>query len=213
MYPHTKQRFGTSTVFSLILIATIVIVILAIALAGGFFVYVYWWLVQRPVPKLDGTINLDCLAAAVEVLYDKHGIPHVYASSEADMFRAQGFLHAQHRLWQMEQSRRTANGTLAEVFGEAALEADRFSRIIGFRRAAEKELNLADNETKQVLAWYTEGINAFVRRKKGTLAAEFNLLRFSPKQWTPLDCVALGKVMNWALSINWESELTTTPPL
>jgi penicillin amidase len=80
------------------------------------------------------------------VLRDQHGIPYIYAETTADLFRAQGFVHAQDRLWQMEQNRRIGRGTLAEVFGEAALDADRFSRIIGFLRAAETELAAATDD-------------------------------------------------------------------
>ena len=89
---------------------------------------------QRPVPAYDGRADMDGLDAPVEILRDNHGIPHIYAHSCADLFRAQGYVHAQDRMWQMEQNRRIGHGKLAEVFGEAALDADRFSRIVGFRR-------------------------------------------------------------------------------
>ena len=194
--------------FPSFLVTLSLVVILAVALLVGFVFYIYWWLVQRPVPKLDGIVSLDCLDAEVEVRYDRHAIPHVYAHSHADMFRAQGFIHAQNRMWQMEQARRIAYGTLAEVFGDVALDADRFSRTIGFRRAAEEELLALDAEMQQVLAWYADGVNGYIRGRKGKLAAEFNLLRIAPQPWTPLDSVAFGKVMNWSLSLNWESELT-----
>ncbi len=128
-------------------------------------------------------------------------------TSRADLFRAQGYVHAQERLWQMERQRRTARGTLAELFGDAALDADRFSRIVGFRRAAEAELPTLDDETRQVLDWYAEGINQFIQANPGKLAAEFNLLRTQPEPWHAIDCIATWKVFAWGLSGNWESEL------
>lgn len=182
--------------------------IVAVLVAGGFFLYVYWWLVQRPTPKLDGAIHLSILDRPVEILRDRHGIPHLYAQSLADLMRSQGYVHAQERLWQMEQNRRIARGTLAEVYGEAALEADRFSRIVGFRRAAERELVELDSEMQQVLAWYSEGVNAYIANHPGRLGAEFNLLRVTPEPWQPVDTVAHAKVMAWGLGVNWESELT-----
>jgi penicillin amidase len=144
----------------------------------------------------------------VEILRDKHGVPHIYAQTLADLIRAQGFVHAQDRLWQMEQNRRIARGTLAEVFGEPALDADRFSRIVGFWRAAEAEVALLDDETRQWLTWYAEGVNAYIDQRPGRLGAEFNLLRVRPAPWTALDSLGHGKVMAWSLSLNWESELT-----
>ncbi|MBV7333906.1 penicillin acylase family protein [Chloroflexi bacterium TSY] len=194
----------STTLFVLVLL----ILILLIALGGGFFVLVYWRLIQRPVPKLDDEFSLDILDASVEVLHDKHGIPHIYADSRADLFRAQGYIHARDRLWQMEQSRRIARGTLAEIFGEPALEADRFSRVVGFWRAARLELEHLDAETRQILDWYAEGVNAYIEKDAGRLAAEFNLLRCRPEPWSALDTVGYSKIMSWSLCVNWESELT-----
>ncbi|RME61662.1 MAG: penicillin acylase family protein, partial [Caldilineae bacterium] len=152
-------------------------------------------------------MTLDCLTAPVTVLRDKHGIPHIYAENQADLLRAQGFVHAQDRLWQMEQNRRIGHGTLAEFFGQAALDVDRFSRIVGFRRAAEAELATLEPDVLQALEHYAEGVNAYIRSRPGRLAPEFNLLRRQPAPWTPLDVVAFSKVMAWSLCVNWESEL------
>ncbi|RIK45093.1 MAG: penicillin acylase family protein [Chloroflexi bacterium] len=180
----------------------------ALIVGGGFLFYLYWWLIQRCTPNLDGDLALECLDQPVEVRRDKHGIPHIYAQSQADLWRAQGFVHAQERLWQMEQNRRIARGALAELFGVAALEADRFSRIIGFWRAAERELAQLDGDTRQALDWYAQGVNSYIAARPGRLAAEFNLLRVQPKPWSALDTLAHSKVLSWGLSVNWESELT-----
>ncbi|MCX6044918.1 MAG: penicillin acylase family protein, partial [Chloroflexi bacterium] len=189
-------------------IVVLVILLFIVAAVGGFLVYVYWWLIQRATPALDGAVNLSCLDQPVEIRRDRHGIPHIYAQNRADLFRAQGFVHAQDRLWQMEQNRRIARGALAEVFGDAAVEADRFSRIIGFWRAAQTELPTLDAETRQVLDWYAEGVNAYSVARRGRLGAEFNLLRIRPEPWSALDTLGNAKVTSWALSLNWESELT-----
>jgi len=191
-----------------LLLSLIIALLVLVAAIGGFFLYIYGWLIQRATPSLDGELNLPILEQPVEIRRDRHGIPHIYAQNRGDMFRAQGFVHAQDRLWQMEQNRRIARGTLAEIFGEAALEADRFSRIVGFWRAAQAELEQLDAEALQVLTWYADGVNAYMAMRPGRLAAEFNLLRFKPDAWTPLDSLGHAKVTGWALSLNWESELT-----
>jgi len=174
----------------------------------AFFLYLYWWSIQRSNPQLDGTLAVDCFDAPVEILRDKHGIPHIYAQNRADLFRAQGYVHAQDRRWQMEQNRRIARGTLAEVYGAAALDADRFSRTIGFWRAAEAELAALDSETRQILEWYTEGVNSYVASRPRRFGAEFNLLRVQPAPWTPADTLGYAKVTAWGLSLNWDTELT-----
>lgn len=188
-------------------ITLLVLFLLGLLIVGGFLLYFYWWLIQRCTPNLDRDIQLAGLSAPVEVRRDKHAIPHIRAQNRADLFRAQGFIHAQERLWQMEQNRRIARGTLAEIFGEPALEADRFSRTVGFLRAAQAELDQLDEESRQCLEWYAEGVNGYIRSRPGRLAAEFNLLRFQPEPWDVLDSLAYAKVVSWSLGINWESEL------
>lgn len=189
------------------LLIILVILFLAVALFGGIFLYVYWWLIQRALPDLDGSLPVDFLDAPVEILRDQHGVPHIYAQTLPDLFRAQGFAHAQDRLWQMEQNRRIASGRLSELFGAAALDVDRFSRIVGFWRAAQAELATLEPEMVAVLEQYVAGVNAYIRSRPGRLAPEFNLLRRQPEPWTPLDVLAFSKVMGWSLSVNWESEL------
>lgn len=191
-----------------ILISLFILIIIVIAGVGSFFIWFYWSKIQRPLPKWDGEFDLNIFEEPVEILRDKHGIPHIYAQNRADLFRAQGYVHAQDRLWQMEQNRRVARGTLSEVFGEAALEADRFSRIIGFWRAAQAEEQILDDDTRQSLEWYAQGVNSYIESRPGNLAAEFNLLRFTPEPWKVIDSLAFSKVMGWTLSVNWESELT-----
>ncbi len=185
----------------------LVVLFVAVALFGGIFLYVYWWLIQRALPNLSGKQQVDGLSAPVQVLRDERGIPYIYAQNQADLLRAQGFVHAQDRLWQMEQNRRIASGRLSELFGVAALDVDRFSRIVGFRRAAEDELAALEPEEIAALEHYVAGINAYIRSRPGRLAPEFNLLRRQPELWTPLDVVAFSKLMGWSLSVNWESEL------
>jgi penicillin amidase len=186
----------------------LLLLLFLLIVGGGFLFYLYWWLIQRCTPNLDGDLALDCLDQPVEIRRDRHGIPHIYAQNRADLWRAQGFVHAQERLWQMEQNRRIARGALAELFGVAALDADRFSRIIGLWRAAERELAGLDDETRQVLDWYAQGVNSYMAARPGRLAAEFNLLRVQPQPWSALDTLGCAKVLAWALSLNWESELT-----
>ena len=59
---------------------------------------------------------------------NQDGIPYIIAGSENDAWAALGYAHAQDRLWQMELNRRVSRGTLAQLFGAVALEADRFLR-------------------------------------------------------------------------------------
>jgi penicillin amidase len=176
------------------------VILAALALAGA---YLY---LQRSLPQEEGEIRLGGLGKPVEVLRDAYGIPHIRAASLEDATYALGFVHAQDRLWQMEMNRRTAAGRLAEVLGESALEADRFLRTLGVRRAAEANFMRLDKETQSLLEAYAAGVNAFVGSSP-VLPIEFWLTRAKFEPWTPVDSLGWIKMMAWDLGGNWRSEL------
>src|SRR5262245_28918842 len=72
-----------------------------------------WWWTHRSVPPLDGRIPLPGLNSPVEVRFDRFGVPHAFAESDLDAWRAVGYLQARDRLWQMELYRRAASGRLS----------------------------------------------------------------------------------------------------
>src|SRR5688572_26533735 len=165
--------------------------LLAAAVAGVLFVYAY---LRQSLPHLEGEIPTAGLAAPVEVLRDRAGVPHVFAQSERDAQFALGFVHAQDRLWQLEMNRRIAAGRLAEVLGPAALETDRFLRTLGVRRAAQANLRQVEPETRKLLEAYAAGVNAFLATDP-VLPVEFLLTGAQPEPWTPLDSATWIKMM------------------
>jgi penicillin amidase len=165
------------------------------------------WFVRRPWPKVKGDIAVEGLSAPVQVIRDEWGVPHIYAENEHDLFFAQGYVHAQDRLWQMEFNRRVASGTLSAILGNATLDTDRFMRTIGLRRAAEKDWALAEGETREALQTYADGVNAFIESHLDRLPLEFTILGTEPEPWTPVDTLAWGKVMSYFLCGNYDSEL------
>ena len=165
------------------------------------------WLSKGRLPQIDGTLLLPGLLASVEIIRDRWGIPHIYAANAHDLFFAQGFVHAQDRLWQMEIHRRTGQGTLSEVFGELALDTDRAIRTFGFNRLAQADWAKASTELRDVTLAYTEGINAFLGHPSSKLPIEFTLLRYQPEPWQPEDTMAFSRVIMWQLSHAWYGEI------
>ena len=82
------------------------------------------WMSRRNLPITDGKIIVEGLSQPVEINRDSWGIPHIAAQNTSDLFFAQGYIHAQDRLWQMEMNRRIAQGQVSEIFGEIALDTD-----------------------------------------------------------------------------------------
>ena len=181
-------------------IAAALLLLVALAALGAY------GLLRLSLPKTAGEISLAGLRANVEVLRDRHGVPHIYASALEDAHFALGFVHAQDRLWQMEMSRRLGSGRLAEILGPPALDADRFMRTLGLRRAAEANLRHYDEETRRLLDAYAAGVNAFLGERR-VLPPEFWLLNVSPEPWSPIDSIVWTKVMALDLAGNWRSEV------
>jgi penicillin amidase len=162
---------------------------------------------RRPLPRMQGSLRLAGLGARATVLRDRWGIPHIYAEGLGDLFLAQGYVHAQDRLWQLELHRRTGHGRLAELFGPIAVDADRYLRTLGFSHVARRELALLDEHARLALESYAHGINLFVEQQRGRLPLEFTLLRAEPEPWQPLDSLVWAKVMSLNLCNNWSLEI------
>lgn len=170
--------------------------------------------VQRSVPQSTGELTLAGLDGPVEVLRDEHGIPTIVATTSDDLFRAQGFVHAQDRFWEMDFRRHVTAGRLSELFGASQVDTDTFVRTLGWRRVAEAELDLLADETLAMLDAYAEGVNAWMDGRSGSrLSLEHALLPLSgprgyvPEPWTPADSGAWLKAMAWDLRSNLEEEL------
>jgi penicillin G amidase len=162
---------------------------------------------KRRLPQIDGASKAPGLSAPVEVIRDRWGIPHIYASNTRDLFFTQGFVHAQDRLWQMELNRRTATGRLSEIFGAVALNTDRAARTFGFARIGRIDLDRAADDIRGVVQAYTDGVNAFLQHPTAHLPVEFTLIRHRPEPWTPLDTLAFMRLLVWQLSHAWYGEI------
>ena len=178
-----------------------------LAVVGGAIGALAYAYLRRGVPPRRGTLRLDGLNATVEVIRDRWGVPHVFAQDLRDALFAQGYVHAQDRLWHMELARRLASGRLAEIFGPQALEADRLLRRVGLLRAAQVEVSQASPEGQAHLEAYAAGVNAFLQAMSGRLPPEFLILRFRPRPWTTADSMAISKFTGWTLSGNWDTEI------
>ena len=141
----------------------------------------------------------------VEIIRDTWGVPHIYAKTETDLFFAQGFVHAQDRLFQMDLNRRVGSGRLSEIIGSKGVATDRFARIMGWTRAAHNHVHGGDDATLVMADAYCAGINAFISSSKVPL--EFRLLFYKPEPWHLYHSAAWGIVLAWGLSANWQSEL------
>ncbi len=155
--------------------------------------------------QLEGEIKVPGLKEPVEVLRDRWGIPHIYASNAEDLFFTQGFIAAQDRLFQIDLWRRMGIGETAEVVGKSGLEADRFARLLKYRGDRDAEWASYAPDARQIATAFTRGINAYIDHIGDRLPLEFQLLHVRPKKWQPEDC--LGRMSGIIMSRNFRNEL------
>lgn len=162
-----------------------------------------FWRNAESFQDKNKNIRIPKVREPVTVVYDERAVPHIFAQNLHDLFLAQGFVTARDRLWQMETQTRATAGTLAEVFGSALIEHDRFQRRLGIPHAAEKDVDLMrkDDETWEAISAYTEGVNGYIASlSPSQLPLEYKLLNYSPKMWEPLNTALLVKQLQWTLS-------------
>lgn len=160
------------------------------------------------LPQLDGEIHIAGLSAPVTVRRDAHGVPHIEAASQDDLFIAQGYVTAQDRLWQMDIYRRNANGELAEVLGPSLIKHDTAQRVLGFRNAAQRIYTHLSAEDRRRMDDYARGVNLFIEQHRNSLPEEFRLLFYKPKPWTGADSLSVGTMMIDMLDTRWDVKLT-----
>ncbi|WP_350285821.1 penicillin acylase family protein [uncultured Croceitalea sp.] len=136
-----------------------------------------------------GEVAIPGLEEKVTVHYDEQMIPHVFAENEHDLYKAQGYLTAKHRLWQLEFQTHAAAGRLSEIIGEAALEYDRTERRRGMDYGAEQAIAYMeqyDTETLRFVQDYADGVNAFINQlDPNNYPVEYKLLDYRPEAWSP----------------------------
>ena len=157
------------------------------------------WYRHSAQPRTSGEVRIAGLRAPVTISRDSFGIPSIWARNEHDMLLAQGYVHAQDRLWQMEMMRHVGEGRLSELFGARVLATDRFLRVFGLPRAAALQDSALDAVSRNRIAAYVEGVNAFLNEKR-TLPPEFRILGVKPQPWTVRHTLAIEKVMALNLS-------------
>lgn len=195
------RRVGLSIV-ALVLIAIVAVSTFAIST------------VRQPFAQLAGELEIEGLTGTVQVLRDERGVPTIYADGTGDLFRAQGFVSAQDRFFEMDLRRHITAGRVSELVGSAGIATDRTIRTMGWRRVAETELPRLAPATRQYLQAYADGVNSYIKQHESpaSLALEYRILGmrnsgYRVEPWTPVDSLAWLKAIAWDLRGDYDDEL------
>ena len=156
---------------------------------------------------LRTSFALPGLTGPAEIIVDRWGVPHIYAETTYDAFRAQGFNAARDRLWQIDFWRRRGLGRLAEVFGPEHAARDRAARLFLYRGEMHSEWLSYGSDTKRATTAFIDGVNAYVQMTRDDplmLPVEFRELDYLPSFWDPTD---VARIRSHGLFYNIRDEV------
>ena len=195
MNPWIKNIFGAILTFFIILIVLMI---------GSFY------MLESSLPEYSGEIYVQNIDDKIEIYRDEFAIPYVNTKTDLDAYFALGYLHAQERLFQMDFNRRAGEGRLSEIFGSKTLFFDKMFKTLGLYQVVEKSFSDFDEETKNILISYSNGVNEFIKNFPEKYTIEFDILGYEPEEWKPEHSLLLSKLIAWELNISWWSDITFT---
>jgi len=161
-------------------------------------------LVNSSLPDYDRSYQVTGIEGPVEIIRNEHNVPHIFGTTDADVYFGLGFVHAQDRLWQMVINRQFVQGRLSEIFGTRTLNADKLMHNLELYPLARETLEHQDADTQTALAAYAAGVNAWMNRirtgRLGRGAPEFYIFDVELRPWTPVDSIALLSLNAFDLS-------------
>ncbi len=159
---------------------------------------------KNAFPLMDGIEKVGSLRNEVKILWDTFGVPHIYAKTPEDAYFAQGYVHARHRLFQMELFRRIITGELSEINGEESLDSDKHYKIIGLHRLAKNSAKRIrqnpETDLFRQLEAYRNGVNAGIAKARIRPPIEFAALKLEIKDWKIEDSLKVLTFMDWGQS-------------
>ncbi len=181
------------------------LVLILILLGIGGFWYIQH-LKKSALPDYNAAVNIPGLKAPVKVYRDAHGVPHIVAENEHDLYMVVGYVSAQDRLWQMDLLRRVTQGRLSEIFGEKLLNTDVLLRKLRMPDHSKKLYPTLKEKVKMPLVYFSNGINAYIKDHKNNLPFEFKVLGYKPENWEPQQSLNLVGFMAWNLELGYKME-------
>ncbi len=199
-----QRRFYNQLNFTMKKILKYLLITLLLLLIGGYF---YIQRVKKAaLPDYNKSVKITALTNQVKVYRDAHGVPHIVAQNEHDLYMAVGYLSAQDRLWQMDLLRRVTQGRLSEIFGKKLIDTDVLLRKLRMPETSKKLYGKLDEKVKKPLDYFAQGVNSYIKDHKDDLPFEFKVLGYQPENWRPQESLNLVGFMAWNLELGYKME-------
>jgi acyl-homoserine-lactone acylase len=109
-------------------------------------------------------------ARGTEILWDRYGIPHIFAPDHASLFYAYGYAQMEAHSELLARLYTQARGRAAELYGEQYLDSDRWVRVNGIPERAKQWGTQQSPEFGPLLAAFVDGLNAWGDEHRDSLS-------------------------------------------
>ncbi|MDC6353419.1 MULTISPECIES: acylase [unclassified Robiginitalea] len=133
---------------------------------------------------LAGACLVSCQKEGPEsrIAWDTYGVPHIYASSQEDLFFMQGWAQMHNHANHILKLYGTSRGRGAEYWGPSKLADDQLIRTMGFDVLAEEWADSQDPELREIYAAFVRGMNAYAEAHPEAIQPENReVLPITPK--------------------------------
>jgi len=182
----------------------IVVAVISLSIVAGFY-----FVNTVNDHQVKGDISLNILQHPVTILRDELGIPYLYAENISDAIKAQGFIIAQDRLYQLELFKHLGRGKLSEFIGEKGIKIDTLMRNLNITAQAKRQIKALGPKATAFYLDYITGINAYIAQQQHEFPLSMSILSHQPDAWTLEDIISLQYFQVWSSSANWKTELLT----
>ncbi|MGA8266004.1 MAG: penicillin acylase family protein [Ignavibacteriaceae bacterium] len=189
-----------------ILIGTVSSILILLIVAG----FIFYRMLRSSLPEYSGEIKSDKISNEIEIYRDSLAIPYISAANQEDAAFALGFVHAQERMFTMDLARRAAEGRLSEIFGKKTIPFDQMFRTVGIKSSCENILSKMNPASLKILKAYSDGVNLYIKNKRGEYPVEFDILGYQPESWKPINSEEIIRMMGWELNISWWVDISFT---
>ncbi len=111
-------------------------------------------------------------ATGTEILWDRYGVPHIFAPDHPSLFQAYGYAQMEAHAELLVRLYAQARGRGAEFYGAQYLDADRWVRTNGLPATAKQWAAGQSAEFAPLIEAFAKGLNAWAREHKAELSAE-----------------------------------------
>ncbi len=115
-------------------------------------------------------------AGKAEILWDRYGVPHIFAADRENMFYAQGWAQMQAQANLLLQLYGESRGRAAEYWGPSHVELDRWVQLNGVPERAQSWYDAQDKTFRTYLDAFARGINDYAKEHPEAIGADYRVV-------------------------------------